>query len=187
MTVIRRVRNSYIKERTGCRNRIGSMLLEFGISLPKGHHQMKNVFQRILDSNELFPSLLLLELKEHFDYYNLLNEKFMAQETKLQKLLDEQVLPQLLQTIPGIGPITAACCVSSVGDARDFKNGRAFATWIGLVPFVHAARAVMWRDESAEKYFGSWLIELKRRKPFNVAVVALANKIARIAWSIMAE
>ncbi|MGR5543445.1 IS110 family transposase, partial [Vibrio campbellii] len=51
--------------------------------------------------------------------------------------------------------------------------------------FVHAARAVMWRDASAEKYFGSWLIELKRRKPFNVALVALANKLARIAWSVM--
>lgn len=52
--------------------------------------------------------------------------------------------------------------------------------------FVHAARAVMWRDETAERYFGAWLIELKQRKPFNVAVVALANKIARIAWSVMA-
>lgn len=52
--------------------------------------------------------------------------------------------------------------------------------------FIHAARAVLWRDETAEKYFGTWLIDLKRRKPFNVALVALANKLARIAWSVMA-
>lgn len=51
--------------------------------------------------------------------------------------------------------------------------------------FVHAARAVMWREETAERYFGSWLLDLKRRKPFNVALVALANKLARIAWSVM--
>ena len=51
--------------------------------------------------------------------------------------------------------------------------------------FVHAARAVLWRDASAERYFGSWLIDLKCRKPFNVAVVALANKLARLAWSVM--
>ncbi|TOE90072.1 IS110 family transposase, partial [Vibrio parahaemolyticus] len=52
--------------------------------------------------------------------------------------------------------------------------------------FIHAARAVLWRDGTAEKYFGKWLIELKHRKPFNVALVALANKLARIAWSVMA-
>ncbi|MCG9695329.1 IS110 family transposase, partial [Vibrio sp. Isolate22] len=51
--------------------------------------------------------------------------------------------------------------------------------------FIHAARSILWRDKSVEKYFGSWLIELKKRKPFNVAVVALANKIARIAWAIL--
>lgn len=147
-SVIRRIRSGYIKERTACMNRVTLILLEFGVSFPRGH--------------------------------------------------------------TGIGPMTASCCLSSVANADDFSNGRNFAAWIGLVPyqystggkprllgiskrgnkelrelFVHAARAVMWRDESAEKYFGTWLLELKRRKPFNVAVVALANKIARIAWSVM--
>nr|WP_274693963.1 transposase [Vibrio aestuarianus] len=51
--------------------------------------------------------------------------------------------------------------------------------------FIHAARPILWRDKSVGKYFGSWLIELKKRKPFNVAVVALANKISRIAWAIL--
>ena len=116
----------------------------------------------------------------------------------------------ILQSVPGIGPMTASCCLSVVADPKDFKNGRNFAAWLGLVPyqystggkprmlgiskrgnkelrelFIHAARAVMWRDTSAEKYFGTWLIELKQRKPFNVALVALANKLARISWSVM--
>ncbi len=129
----------------------------------------------------------------------------------LETLNGENALFSVLQTVPGVGPMTAACCLSSVYDPKDVPNGRYFAAWLGLVPFqystggkprmlgiskrenkelrehfIHAARAVLWRDETAEKYFGTWLIDLKRRKPFNVALVALANKLARIAWSVMA-
>uniref|UniRef100_UPI0030051243 IS110 family transposase n=1 Tax=Shewanella chilikensis TaxID=558541 RepID=UPI0030051243 len=143
-------------------------------------------------------------------YYHHLNHLIKEQEAKLKLLNKENEVVALLQTIPGIGPMTASCCVSAVGDANDFKNGRNFAAWIGLVPyqhstggkprllgiskrgnkelrelFVHAARAVIWRDNTANKFFGQWLLDLKCRKPFNVAVVALANKLARIAWSVM--
>lgn len=209
-TVIRRIRTGYIRERTSCMNRIGSILLEFGISFPRGHANMKKLFQWLADKDAVIPPLLILELRDQLDYYNQLNEKITAQDQKLIELNKENELYALLQTIPGVGPMTASCCLSSVGDPKDFANGRNFAAWIGLVPFqyttggkprllgiskrgnkelrklfVHAARAVMWRDASAERYFGSWLIDLKCRKPFNVAVVALANKLARIAWSVM--
>ena len=208
--VIRKIRSSYIKERTACMNRIGSMLLEFGISFPRGHHQMKNLFQWLADKKEPVPPLLILELRQQLDYYNLLNQWIKEQENKLEQLNKDNELMGILQSVPGIGPMTASCCLSAVSDPHNFSNGRNFAAWIGLVPyqhstggkprllgiskrgnkelrelFIHAARAVMWRDESAERYFGSWLLELKRRKPFNVAVVALANKLARIAWSVM--
>ena len=139
-----------------------------------------------------------------------MNEWIKDQEKKLEALNKDNELMSLLQSVPGIGPMTASCCLSAVSNPNDFSNGRNFAAWIGLVPhqhstggksrmlgiskrgnkelrelFVNAARAVMWRDASAERYFGQWLLELKCRKPFNVAVVALANKIARVAWSIM--
>lgn len=208
--VIRRIRSGYIRERTSCMNRIGSILLEFGVSFPRGHANMKNLFQWLADRQILVPPLLILELRDQLEYYNQLNEHISAQEQKLVQLNKDNELFTLLQTVPGIGPMTASCCLSAVGNVNDFANGRNFAAWIGLVPFqqstggkprllgiskrgnkelrelfVHAARAVMWRDSSAERYFGSWLIELKRRKSFNVAVVALANKLARIAWSVM--
>lgn len=210
ITVIRRIRSGYIKDRTACMNRIGCILLEFGLSLPKGHGHMKNLFQWLVDKGESLPSILILELQQHYDYYTHLNELIKAQEEKLQQLLKDNPLTHLLQTIPGVGPMTASCCLSNVTNASDFKNGRNFAAWIGLVPhqystggksrllgiskrgnkelrelFIHAARAVIIRLEASERYFGSWLSELKSRKPFNVAVVALANKIARIAWSVM--
>ncbi len=209
-TVVRKIRAGYFKERTACMNRIGSILLEFGISFPRGHHNMKNLFQYLADNKEPVPPMLILELREQLDHYNQLNTWVKEQEKKLENLLKDDELLTLLQGVPGIGPMTASCCLSTVGNPTDFANGRNFAAWIGLTPyqystggksrmlgiskrgnkelrelFVHAARAVIWRDGTAERYFGSWLIDLKRRKPFNVALVALANKLARIAWSVM--
>lgn len=127
----------------------------------------------------------------------------------MQILLNETPLTQLLQSIPVV-PMIAVCCLSNVGNALDFKNRRNFAAWIGLVPFqystggktkmlgiskrgnkelrelfAYAARVIVSRPEKFEWYFGNWLTDLKMRKPFNVAVVALANKLACIAWSVM--
>ncbi|ELI1825053.1 IS110 family transposase [Vibrio parahaemolyticus] len=212
ISTIRKVRAGYIRERTACMNRIGSILLEFGISLPKGHVCMKSLFQWLVDKNEYLPPQILFELSELHEHYQQLNERIEAQEKKVEKILIDNDQMKLLQTVPGIGPIIASACISSVCNPQDFKNGRNFAAWIGLVPvqystggkstllgiskrgnkelrtlFIHAARSVLWRDKSVDKYFGSWLAELKKRKPFNVAVVALANKIARIAWSVMAK
>jgi transposase len=209
-TVVRKIRTGYIRERTACMNRIGSILLEFGISFPRGHHNMKNLFQYLADNKEPVPPMLVLELRDQLDHYNQLNTWIKEQEKKLENLLKDDELLSLLQSVPGVGPMTASCCLSAVVNPHDFANGRNFAAWIGLTPhqystggksrmlgiskrgnkelrelFVHAARAVIWRDGTAERYFGSWLIDLKRRKPFNVALVALANKLARIAWSVM--
>ncbi|MGI3104103.1 IS110 family transposase [Vibrio alginolyticus] len=210
VNVIRKIRSGYIRERTACMNRIGSILLEFGISLPKGHASMKGLFQWLVDKNQHLPPLIIFELSELHEHYQNLNERINSQAEKVEKILADSEQMKQLQSIPGIGPVIASACISSVGNPNDFKNGRNFAAWIGLVPvqystggkstllgiskrgnkelrtlFIHAARSILWRDKSAEKYFGLWLIELKKRKPFNVAVVALANKIARITWAIL--
>lgn len=209
--VIRRIRTGYIRERTATMNRIGSILTEFGFSFPRGHANMKRLFQWLADTGQPVPSLLVFELRDQLSHYNDLNDKIKEQDKKLETLNRDNELFTILQTVPGIGPMTASCCLSSVSDPKDFSNGRNFAAWLGLVPFqystggkprmlgiskrgnkelrelfIHAARAVLWRDETAQRYFGSWLTDLKLRKPFNVALVALANKLARIAWSVMA-
>lgn len=69
-TVIRRIRTGYIRERTSCMNRIGSILLEFGISFPRGHANMKKLFQWLEDKDAVIPPLLILELRDQLDYYN---------------------------------------------------------------------------------------------------------------------
>jgi transposase len=167
ISVIQRIRSSYVKERTACMSRIGAILLEFGMSFPKGHSKMKQLVEQNEDA-------------------------------------------QLLKSIPGVGNLTASQCLADISDVGHFKNGRQLAAWIGLVPhqystggkttllgiskrgnkalrtlFIHGARSILSRPEVAVAVFGEWILELRARKPFNVAVVALANKLVRIAWSVL--
>jgi transposase len=120
----------------------------------------------------------------------------------------EDTVCQRLTTIPGIGPITATALAATIGDATVFASGRHLAAWLGLVPrqnssgsrehlgriskagdgylrrlLVHGARAVMrWQGKTSP-----WLAGLLKRRPFNVVVVALANKLARVVWVVMAR
>jgi len=210
ISVIQRIRSSYLKDRTACMSRIGSILLEFGMSFPKSHAKMKALFQWIADNGEPIPPMLLLELRDHHDYYLKLNQHILTQDTKLKEIVDHDERAQLLMTIPGVGNLTASRCLSDISNAADFKNGRQLTAWIGLVPrqfstggkprlfgiikrgnkglrelLIHRARAVLVRPEKAVAIFGNWILELLSRKPFNVVVVALANKLARIAWSVL--
>jgi transposase len=118
-----------------------------------------------------------------------------------------------MMTVPGIGPIIASAMVSAVGDGAAFGKGRDFAAWLGLVPrqmstggrtilgriskrgnrylrtlFVRAARVILLRPENWSKHsFGPWLQAASKRLHRNVLAVALANKLARIAWSVLAS
>ncbi|QDF65496.1 IS110 family transposase [Shewanella sp. SNU WT4] len=210
ISVIQRIRSSYVKERTACMSRIGAILLEFGMSFPKGHSKMKSLFQWLAYSKESIPQMLMQELIEHHEYYLQLNERIAGQDNKLKQLVEQNEDAQLLKSIPGVGNLTASQCLADISDVGHFKNGRQLAAWIGLVPhqystggkttllgiskrgnkalrtlFIHGARSILSRPEVAVAVFGEWILELRARKPFNVAVVALANKLVRIAWSVL--
>ena len=210
LCVIQRIRSSYLKDRTACMSRVGAFLLEFGLAFPRGHSAMKNLFPWLAKQSETLPKALMRELVEYHEHYIFLNEKIALQDKKIKELVNQDERAQLLKTIPGIGDLTACQCLADIANAGDFKNGRHMAAWAGLVPhqystggkstllgiskrgnkalrtlFIHGARAMMSRPELAEKAFGNWVYELRQRKPFNVAVVALANKLVRIAWSVM--
>jgi transposase len=210
IAAIHRFRSGYIKERTACMSRIGAVLLEFGMSLPQGHATMKRLFQWLAKQSEPLHPMLIQELQHLHEHYQSLNERIAEQDRKLKQLLDESELGQLLRTIPGVGDMTASACLAAVSSPSEFKNGRHMAAWLGLVPkqystggkpkllgiskrgnthlrtlFIHGARAVLSRVDKTGAAFGNWLVKLKAEKPFNVAVVALANKMVRIAWAVM--
>ncbi|WP_435237895.1 IS110 family transposase [Psychromonas sp. PT13] len=131
-------------------------------------------------------------------------------KTQLTDLIKDKAEYALLQSIPGIGPVTSAALMASVGDAGAFKNGRQLAAWIGLTPkqyasgetnrmgkiskrgnstlrkyLIHGARTVLNWCEKKDDVLSCWLQKLKVRMNGCKAVVALANKLARIIWSVL--
>ena len=211
LNVLYRIRQGYIRERTALMSRIGAIFLEFGLSLPKGHAKMKELFFWLAKQPYELPPLLMHELMDLHEHYCRLNDKVAEQDKKLKQQTEHLEQAQLLRSIPGVGEQVAAQCLANIVPS-EFKNGRHLAAWIGLVPrqystggknkllgiskrgnktlrelLIHGARAMLSRPDSAEKAFGEWITELRARKPFNVALVALANKLARIIWSVMSR
>jgi transposase len=141
-----------------------------------------------------------------------LDERLEAVTDEIESLARADEDCQRMMTVPGIGPIIASAMVSAIGDGAAFTKGRDFAAWLGLVPrqistgdrtvlgriskrgntylrtlFVRGARVILLRPANWPKHsFGRWLEAASRRLHRNVLAVALANKLARIAWSVLA-
>jgi transposase len=212
LQALHRIRERLVKARTALINEIRGLLSEYGIILPKGVAKFRQELLRTLEQEpakltelgrEVFRQLHeeWLTLEQRLAYYN----------AKLEAICQAHPVCQRLLTIPGIGPLTATALVAAVSDAAHFKNGRQFAAWLGLVPrqhstggkprllgiskrgdiylrklFVHGARATMrWIGLKNDRR-SQWLRALIQRRGTNRAVVALANKNARIAWVLLA-
>ncbi len=210
VSALHRVRESLVRERTGVTNQIHAFLLEFGISLPRGQTIIRRL-PAVLAEHDLPPRLvaLLERLQENFKY---LDEQIGQIERELGQQLREDERSQRLLEIPGIGLITASVLMTELGDAQQFGSARQFAASVGLVPrqystggkptllgiskrgdknlrrlLVQGARAIMQRIEKRTDRLGVWVRELLARRHSNVVACALANKLARIAWAILAN
>ena len=147
---------------------------------------------------------LLMELREEWEK---LEEQIDATNRELAQSAKKDDGCQTLLTIPGIGPLTATALTAAIGNGTAFRKSRDLAAWLDLVPrqhstggkarllgiskrgnpylrrlFIHSGRSVLARAKREDHSFGSWLDRLEGRSPRNVAVVAMANKLARIAW-----
>ena len=211
IAICHRVRDGYVKERTAVMSRIGATLLEFGLSLQTGHKCMKELFCWLArQAHVTLPPLLLRELEVMHSDYHRLNDQIAEQDRKLKEWAKQEELCELVKSIPGVGDMVATALVMEVGSAVQFKNGREMAAWMGLVPrqystggkhkllgiskrgnkhlrclFVHGARAMMSRLGRNKGPYDVWLLKLRESKPFNVVCIALANKLARIAWAVL--
>jgi transposase len=147
-----------------------------------------------------------------YDEYLFLCEKIDQADHQLKMFAKEQEVCQLAQSVIGVGPVTAVALYAAMGDGRYFVNGRHFAAWCGLVPrqhstggksnlygitkkgnvvlrtlLVHGARSVLSYVDKKDDKLSLWAARLKATKSFNTACVALANKLARIVWSVVAN
>ena len=212
ISALHRVREALVRDRTATINQIHGFLLEFGISLPKGPAIIKRLPAVLAEHEATLPSRLvgiLERLRAHFKY---LSEQMVELERELTQQLSEDDMSSRLLEIPGVGPITASVLATELGDAKQYANARQFAASVGLVPrqystggkptllgiskrgdknlrrlLVQCARVIMLRIEQRNDALGAWVRAMLTRRHSNVVACALANKLARIAWAILAK
>jgi transposase len=211
MQTLHRVRDQLVGERTSLMNQIRSLLLERGHIVPQGCARLAARLAELLDDQAPALSLRIHGLIQDMrDRWAGLDQRIKAfdKEFAIHARGDERA--RRLLTIPGIGALNATALVAAVGDARTFARGRDLAAWLGLVPrqattggkprllgitkrgskylrkmLIQGARAAMPTLRKSDTQLGAWLRGLLARAHGNIAVVALAAKMARIVWAIL--
>lgn len=209
---VHRARQGFVKARTAQGNQIRGLLSEFGIVIPQGIRSIMKQIPEILEDGENgLPGTMRNLIERLTENLKEMDRQVKELEAQIQLWHRENEASRKLAEIPGLGPITASAIVATIGDAREFKNGRQLAAWMGLVPkqnssggkqtllgiskrgdtylrtlMIHGARAVIrFAEKKAEPE--SWMRKLMARRNKNVAAVALANKNARIVWALLAK
>lgn len=208
--MLHRARRLLVTQRTMLANAVRSHLAEFGIVAAPGEAGLGRLIAMAVDAAD--PSLPVVAREA----LAMLAAQMRDAEAKIEAL-DREILAwhradeasRRLATIPGIGPVIASAIVATIGDPTRFRTGRDFAAWLGLVPSQHSSggktvlgpitkmgdrylRALLVLGATAmlrrkNTGYGPWLARLLARKPARQASVALANKMARIAWAILAQ
>ncbi len=209
MLALHRMRMSLIKFRTMQVNQLRGLLYEFGITLKGGRQAgLAEIQQRMAELEESVPGMLFEAVKEQLKRLNAIETDVLDIERRIKDWQKQQEACRKIAEIPGVGLLSATALVATMGEAGSFKSGREFAAFIGLVPrqsgtggkvkllgiskrgdtylrtlLIHGARAAMFRASDKN----AWSESLLQRRPTNVAVVAMANKMARTAWAILAH
>ena len=213
LLMVHRSRSLLIRQRTMLVNAIRAHLAELGIVAPMGLRGLKALLVVISDTeDERLPSLARNSLKSLTAALMTVEQEIASAERQILAWHRSNEASRRLESIPGIGPIIATALIASAADPSVFKSGRAMAAWIGLVPkqnstggkerlrriskqgdhylrwlLVAGAMAVIRHARKTDFATRPWLADLVRRKPAKVAAVALANRIARTAWVLLAK
>lgn len=206
---LHRMRSQLVKFRTAQTNGLRGLLAEYGEVMPQGKAALsKGIVQALTRLSDRLPAMVIDTLREQWDRIEKLDAEMAIIERRIKTWLKQDAACQKIADIPGVGPLTATAAVAIMGDAKAFKSGREFAAFAGLVPrqtgtggrikllgiskrgdtylrtlLIHGARAVLTKAKDP----GPWVTEIRQRRPLNVAVVALANKMARTIWAILAH
>lgn len=208
---LHRVRDRLVGDRTSLTNQIRSLLLERGHVVAQGHARLRLLLGELLDSDgsPLSPRMafLLQDMRVRWEELDRRIEAFDAEFAAMTRTDDRA---RRLTSIPGIGALNATALVAAVGDAATFDKARDLAAWLGLVPrqattggrpkllgitkrgsrylrkmLIQGARSAMPSLAKSDTAVGAWLRGLLARAHSNVAVVALAAKMARTVWALL--
>jgi transposase len=206
---LHRMREQLVKFRTAQINGLRGLVMEYGEVMPQGRAGIKRDIPGALGRlSERLPAMVIDTLREQYARLGEIDEQVSQIERRLRHWQREDSATLRIAAIPGVGVLSATAAIATMGDAKAFKSGRAFAAWLGLVPrqtgtggrirllgiskrgdkylrtlLIHGARAVLTHSKSPPE----WLTELLKRRPKNVAVVAMANKMARTIWALTAH
>jgi transposase len=213
LQAIHRVRDRLVSRRTSVINQIRAFLLERGMVFAQKPAKLKAAMADILENAEdnLTPMMRNL-IDRLWGEWNTVEQQIEELTDKLEQISASDAGCCRIRKIPGIGPIVATAIVAAIGNGAAFRKGRDFAAWLGLVPrqystggkakllgiskrgnvylrkiLIHGARAAVLRIKRDRALIGAWLDALDARAPKNVVVVAMANKLARIAWAVLSS
>lgn len=212
LTALHRLRSGWLSTRTARINAVRGVLREIGFFIPKGaDHVVPEISRLVEDEESELPEVFRPFLLEACTEIRQLEARMESVEHQLKALAQQLPEVQRLLTIPGIGLLTATAIVGFIGDLRRFRSGRCFSSYLGLVPkehssgeirrlgritkqgdtyiralLVHGARSVLWASKSKKTpdRLRTWALKLEQSRGHNKAAVALANKLARIAWAL---
>src|SRR5262244_38803 len=214
LQALHRVGERLVGQRTGLSNQIRAFLLERGVAVRQGLRFLRAELPTILAKRcDVLSARMIRLIVDLAGDWRWLDERVESLSREIDGLARQDAGCERLMSVPGIGPIISSAMVAAIGTGDAFDKGRDFAAWLGLVPrqistgdrtilgkiskygnrnlralFVQAAWVVLPRPKSWERYgLKPWIEAAKRRLHHNVLAIALANKLARIAWSVLAR
>ena len=206
-------RATTINQQTALVNATRALLAEFGLVVPQGREKLMQALPLILeDADNSLPDLVRALIAENHERLRQFREAIKRYDRKLEQYLKQSELAQRFDAIPGVGVLISTAMTYAMPDPQVYKNGRQFAACLGLTPKEHSsggkqrmgklskegnpylrkilvqgAHALLQRAHRKTDALSQWAARLKQTKPINLVAIALANKIARISWSMAAH
>jgi transposase len=214
LQALHRIRDRLVGQRTGVINQIRAFLLERGIAVRQGLRFLRAELPEIMASREDVLSPHMIRLIQDLDGdWRRLDQRIEALTDEITAIAGSDAGCQRAMSVPGVGPIVSSAMVAAIGTGEGFAKGRDFAAWLGIVPrqhstgdrtilgsiskagnkylrklFVQAAWVVLVKPQIWERHgLKSWIEAASRRLHRNVLAIALANKLARITWAVLAK
>ena len=213
LQALHRVRDRLVQRRTAVINQVRGFLLDRGITFAAGPAKLRREIPQLLEDSEqnITPCMRSL-LAYLWQEWKQLDADVERVSGDIDRIAESDPACQRLRQIPGIGPLVSTATVAAIGNGAAFRRGREFAAWLGLIPrqhstggkarlmgiskrgnvylrrmFIHGARAVLLIVKYDTGRLGQWARELELRAPRNKVIVAVADKLARIAWAVLSS
>lgn len=211
--VLHRMRTGFVEERTALVNRLRGLLAEFGVFLPQGIRRLhEHLIERIEDGSNELTGPARLALLRGCEQWQVLDEQIAWFDRQIAEHANRDPQAQRCMDVCGVGRLTASAAVATVVDARQFRNGRQMAAWLGIVPkqkssggkqrlgsitrqgndylrtlLFQGARSAVLTAHRRDDRLSRWIVQLQARVGYYKALVAVANKHARILWAVLAK